>query len=267
LARLYLLASKQHGGAGNPANKGNCQQFLNPLDSAPVQRALWEVLDQWSTQDRKPPDSEVPKLSDHTLVPPLPQKKAGFPEIPGVTYTGLKSTRYRFNYGSNFYTTGVPTINPPVISPPTYEDNPLNGPIYPSFVPKTDDDGNETTGIRLPELTVPLATYTGWALRAGLQANDGCEGSGQYIPFPLTKAARQASGDPRKSVQERYDSIEKYQKQVVKAIDKLVKERFLLCEDTDAIQARLLQAGVNAGIPPKENGPALPALNEINACK
>jgi hypothetical protein len=266
LARLYLLASKQHGGAGNPASKGNCQQFLNPLDSAPVQRALWEALDQWSTLDRKPPDSEIPNLSDHTLVAPLPQKKAGFPEIPGVTYTGLKTTRYRFDYGPNFYATGVPTINPPVISPPTYEDNPLNGPIYPTFVPKTDDDGNETTGILLPELTVPLATYTGWALRAGPQANDGCESSGQYIPFPLTKAARKASGDPRKSVQERYNSIEKYQKEVVKAIDKLVKDRFLLCEDTDAIQARLLQAGVNAGIPPK-NGPALPALDEINACK
>ena len=49
-ARLYLLSSKQHGGAGNPASKSLCQQFLNPLDSQQVQRALWEDLDQWSTQ-------------------------------------------------------------------------------------------------------------------------------------------------------------------------------------------------------------------------
>jgi len=95
-ARLYLLSSKQHGGAGNPANKGNCQQFLNPLDSRPVQRALWEVMDQWSTKGKKPPNSEIPTFDDHTLVPPLPQHKAGFPNIPGVTYTGLKTTRYRF---------------------------------------------------------------------------------------------------------------------------------------------------------------------------
>ena len=44
-------------------------------------------------------------------------------------------------------------------------------------------DGNDIAGVRLPDVTVPLATYTGWALRAGAQANDGCEGAGQMIPF------------------------------------------------------------------------------------
>ena len=122
--------------------------------------------------------------------------RRGIPAHPGVTYTGLKTTRYRFNYGPNFYQTFIPTINPPVITPP-YEDNPANGPIYPSYVPKTDEDGNDIAGIRLPELTVPLATYTGWGLRSGVWANDGCEASGQYIPFAATKAARIAAGDPR----------------------------------------------------------------------
>lgn len=182
---------------------------------------MFEDLDQWATTGKKPPDSEVPTFKDHQLVSPLPQDKAGFPNIPGVTYTGLKTTRYRFDYGPNFYATGIPTINPPVITSP-FEDNPANGPIYPSFVPKTDKDGNEIAGIRLPELEVPLATYTGWALRAGPQANDGCEGSGQYIPFPKTNAERLASGDPRKSVEERYPSLEKYSKDIAHAIDKLV---------------------------------------------
>ena len=150
--------------------------------------------------------SQVPKLSDGTLVPPLPQENVGFPKIPGVTYTGLKTTRYRFNLGPNFYQTFIPTINPPVITPP-YEDNPANGPIYPSYVPKTDSDGNDIAGIRLPELTVPLATYTGWGLRSGVWANDGCEASGQYIPFKATAAERMAAGDPRPSVQERYPSF------------------------------------------------------------
>ena len=165
-AAVSASSSKQHGGAGNPTSKGNCQQFLNPLDSAPVQRALFEDLDQWATKGKKPPDSEVPTFKDHQLVSPLPQDKAGFPEIPGVTYTGLKTTRYRFDYGPNFYATGIPTINPPVITPP-YEDNPANGPIYPTFVPKTDKDGNEIAGVRLPELEVPLATYTAWRALAG----------------------------------------------------------------------------------------------------
>ena len=245
--RLYLLSSAQHASAGNPTSKGSCQQFLNPLDPAPVERALWEDLDDWSAHGVRPPSSEVPRLGNGTLVPPLPQWRVGFPNIPGVTYTGLKTTRYRFNYGPDFYQTFIPTINPPVITPP-YEDNPANGPIYPSYVPRTDKDGNDIAGIRLPELTVPLATYTGWALRSGVWANDGCEGSGQYIPFTKTKSERNATGDPRRSVEERYHSYAEYRGKVIAAIDGLVRDRFLLCSDTEAMLARLIQAGQDAGV-------------------
>jgi hypothetical protein len=264
LARVYNLASKQHGGAGDPTSKGNCQQFLNPLDSAAVQRALWEALDQWSTKGIAPPPSQIPRLDDGTLVPPLPQSVAGFPSIPGVTYTGLKTTRYRFNYGPDFYETGVPTINPPVVSPP-YEDNPANGPIYPSFVPKTDSDGNEIAGIRSPEVTVPLATYTGWALRSGVWANDGCEGSGQYIPFKKTKAERIAAGDPRPSVQERYPNFAVYRARVTRAVDDMVRNRFMLCEDAETELPRLLQAGLDAGVRPLPH--SLPTRLRPPACR
>ena len=85
LTRNYLLSSKQHGGAGDPTSKGLCQQFLNPLDSAPVQRALWTDLDEWSVSGIQPPSSRVPLLRDHTLVPPT-QGAVGFPSIPSVTY-------------------------------------------------------------------------------------------------------------------------------------------------------------------------------------
>jgi hypothetical protein len=198
------------------------------------------------------------------MVPPLPQSGVGFPNIPGVTYTGLQTTRYRFNYGPNFYATGIPTINPPVITPP-YQDNPLNGPLYPSYVPTTDSDGNEIAGIRLPELTAPLATYTGWALRSLVWANDGCEGSGQYIPFAKTRAQRIASGDLRPSVQERYPSFGQYYSAVIRAIDGLVKDRFLLCEDTEAMQARLLQAGLDAGVPAPKG--KLPPQTQVPSCQ
>jgi hypothetical protein len=263
--RLYLLSSKQHGGAGDPTSKGVCQQFLNPLDSAQVQRALWEDLDDWSTRGINPPRSQVPQLHDHTLVRP-DRASVGFPNIPGVTYTGLKTTRYRYNYGPNFYVTGIPTINPPVITPP-YEDNPANGPIYPSFVPRTDHDGNDIAGIRLPELTVPLATYTGWALRSGVWANDGCEGSGQYIPFKRTKAERQTAGDPRPSVQERYHSFAQYQQKVEDAINDLVKDRFVLCQDTGPMLARLLQAGLDAGVPAPSSRARNTQQQEVSACR
>ncbi len=265
-ARVYLLSSKQHGGPGNPASRGSCQQFLNPLASEQVQRALWEDLDAWSTMGTAPPPSRVPRLDDGTLVPPPDPSLTGgrYVGIPGVTYTGLKTTRYRFDYGSAFYQTGIPTINPPFITPP-YEDNPANGPIYPSYVPKVDSDGNDMAGVRLPELTVPLATYTGWGLRSGKWANDGCEASGQYIPFKATKGERIASGDPRPSVQERYPSFAMYRAAVMNALDQLVKQRFVLCEDTQDMDSRLLQAGLAAGVPPPKGNP-LPQ-DVIPSCK
>jgi len=263
-ARVYLLSSKQHGGPGNPASKGLCQQFLNPLASEQVQRALWEDLDEWSTEGTLPPPSRVPRLDNGTLVPPPPVGDGRYVGIPGVTYTGLKTTRYRFNYGQDFYTSFIPTINPPAISPPM-EDNPANGSIYPSYVPKVDSDGNDIAGIRLPELTVPLATYTGWGLRSGVWANDGCEASGQYIPFKATEAERIASGDPRPSVEERYPSFAVYRAAVMNAIDELVKQRFVLCEDTGDMDARLLQAGLNAGVPAPKGNP-LPQ-DVVPSCK
>jgi len=273
-ARLYLLSSKQHGGAGNPTSKGSCQQFANPLDSAQVQRALWQDLDEWSTKGVEPPASRVPRLDDGTLVavPDPALTNFRYVGIPSVTYTGLKTTRYRFDYGPDFYPkngvltdkTYIPTINPPVITPP-YEDNPANGPIYPSYVPKWDSDGNEIAGIRLPELTVPLATYTGWALRSGPQANDGCESTGQYIPFASTKADRVAAGDPRPSVEERYQAFGQYRSAVVNAVDDMVKNRLMLCSDTTAEVKRLIDAGIAAGVPgPRGHEPMYPNVPHCN---
>ena len=262
--RNYFISSHQHG-TGNGASRGACQQFQNPLNSAPVQRALFIALDEWATEGRKPPRSRVPTLRDHTLVPPLPQHGVGFPEIPGVTYTGLMTTRYLLDYGLHFYSTGIATVNPPVITPP-YQNNPANGPIYRAYVPKTDGDGNDIAGVRLPDVTVPLATYTGWALRAGPQANDGCESSGQFIPFPRTEAERAAAGDPRPSVETRYATFAQYHAKVRGALNEMVENRLLLCEDAGSEEARLMQAGLDRGVPAPEGG-ALPAVAELRACR
>ena len=287
--RNYFMSSMRHGTAatpggiaGTPPNRGVCQQADNPLNSAPVQRALFIALDRWATEDRKPPRSRVPKLKDGTLVPPLPQSGMGFPSgipspfndgpTPFVTYTGLKTTRYHFDYGPGFYETGIATINPPVITPipgvtlpsfPTsYQDNPANGPIYPSFIPKTDSDGNDIAGVRLPDVTVPLATYTGWALRRGVHANDGCEAAGQFIPFAKTEAERGA--DPRPSVAARYASFADYHAKVRGALERMVKDRLLLCEDAGTEEARLMQAGLTRGVPAPTGG--VPAVAPLAAC-
>ena len=78
---------------------------------------------------------------------------------------------------------------------------------------------------------MPLATYTGWALRSGPAAGDGCDAAGQQIAFPRTKADRLSTGDPRLSIEERYASHEDYVKQVTDAATALQRERFLLEED------------------------------------
>ena len=247
--RIYFMSSMQHG-TGNGASKGVCQQFQNPLDSQDVQRALFMAMDKWVTAGTPPPPSRFPKLSDGTLVKP-DQASTGFPHIPGVTYTGFKTTRYLLNYGPNFYATGIPTINPPTFEPP-YQDNPSNGPIYPSYVPKTDADGNDLAGIRLPEIQVPLGTYTGWALRAPPQNDDGCEGLGQFIPFAKTKAERIASGDPRLSIEERYGNIETYSALLRKAIDRLVQSGYLLQGDAErALNKNLSYVRSNHLLPEK----------------
>jgi hypothetical protein len=268
-ARLYLISSKQHGGPTIPPTAGTCQQLRNPLPSQEVQRALFQDLDEWSTKQVQPPASRVPRLDDGTLVAvPDPALTNGlYVGIPGVTYTGLETTRYRFDYGPNFYATGIPTINPPI--PPgfsgVFEKNPQLGPIYPTFVPKWDSDGNEIAGIRLPELSVPLATYTGWALRSGVWANDGCEGSGQYVPFARTRAERIASGDPRPSVEERYKAFGQYRSAVKNAVDDMVKNRLMLCEDTTAYVERLIDAGLAAGVPaPHGHEPMYPDIPHCN---
>ena len=289
-ARNYFMSSMRHGTAASPAGPGTlpgrgvCQQADNPLNSAPVQRALFVALDEWASKGKEPPRSRVPKLRDGTLVPPLPQAGMGFPSgIPSafadvgplVTYTGLKTTRYHFNYGPNFYDTGIATINPPVIVPipgatlpsspvTTYQDNPANGPIYPSFIPKTDSDGNDIAGVRLADVTVPLATYTGWALRRGAQANDGCEASGQFVPFAGTEAQR--GSDPRPSVAARYPTFAAYHGKVRSALNDMVEDRLLLCEDALSEEARLIQAGVNRGVP-LEPGEAVPTASTLPACE
>jgi hypothetical protein len=108
--------------------------------------------------------------------------------------------------------------------------------------------------VRLADVTVPIATYTGWALRSGPQANDGCESSGQFIPFAKTQAERVATGDPRRSVAERYPTFDVYAGAIRRALDRLVQARLMLCEDVAAEQTRLYALGLARGVPAPAGG-------------
>ena len=89
---------------------------------------------------------------------------------------------------------------------------PKVGEAFPALVPQVDMDGNETSGIRLPELRFPLATYMGWNLR---NPSVGAPTEqypliGSMVAFPRTKAEREKSGDPRLSIDERYKDEQEY---------------------------------------------------------
>ena len=228
--RFFLITGAQHG-RGSSA-QGVCQQFQNPTDPAPAMRALFVALDEWVTEGAAPPESRVPRVSDGTAVfaepspttvtGVVPRSTLGFPVIPGVTYTGVVTTRRLFDFGPSLDEGIVTRVSPAFVDRPT----------YPSFVSKTDEDGNEIAGIRLPPVAAPVATTTGWALRrAEFGLDDGCEGAGQSIPLARTEADRRRTNDPRVSLEERYETHAGYVRAVTDAARQLMSERLLLERD------------------------------------
>lgn len=221
--RVYLLAGSQHGPAGFPPGITIGQQRANPMDFRWSMRALLRSMAQWVTQETPPPPSRYPRLDNHTLVPP---EELNFPKIPGVRFSSRVHRAYRVDYGPHFRTQGIVTREPPEV-----------GTAFPILVPAVDADGNETSGIRMPELAVPLATYTGWNLfnpESG-PPHEISSMVGSYIPFPRTRSEREASGDPRLSIEERYASLEEYLGRVGQAGLEMVRQGYLLDEDLPEI--------------------------------
>jgi hypothetical protein len=226
--RYYLLSSLPHGAGNGP---GICAQPRNTLRPNAALRALLVDLDDWVSAGTAPPADRLPRVTDGTLAPPLPQEASGFPRIPGVVYNGVHHTGDLWDFGPDVDKGFISVLPPRLVGTP-----------YPVFVPKADADGNDIAGVRIPEVAVPVATYTGWALRAdGL---DGCDAAGQKIAFAKTKAERLAAGDPRPSLEERYADHAAYVSAVTRAAQALKAERFLLDEDAAAATAAAQAASV-----------------------
>ena len=90
-----------------------------------------------------------------------------------------------------------------------------------------DVDGNETSGLRLPDQALPIASFTGW--NAAKEKAPGPCTAGAAIPFPPSRAAR--------SLLERYGARSYFAAALRSVADKLVKERLLLPQDADAYVA------------------------------
>src|SRR6267143_2045174 len=175
-----------------------------------AQPALLAALDRWVREGVTPPPSLHPMLADRTAVP---QNEIKFPNVPGVQW--------------------------PYHVPGGFRNDLIAGPtsVLPFLVPRADKDGNVISGLRLPEQSVPLGTYGGWAFRSESygQSDTLVSMAGSYIPFAKTKAEREKTGDPRLSVEERYSSRADYVHRVEESARKLVQERYLLQEDVALI--------------------------------
>jgi hypothetical protein len=228
--RIYFLPGEGHFPARFPpviyeAPDLHGQQKGDPNPSIWTWRALITDLNQWITDGVAPPPSTHPQVSGHTLVP---ISQVSFPSIPGLRLPISALSAYRIDFGPQ-WKNGIISFEPPKV-----------GKEFTTLVPQVDGDGNDLTGIRLPELEVPIATYTGWNLR---HPNTGMPQYvipfvGSYIPFAKTAAERVQSHDPRVSIAERYSRYEDYIRKYRGAAERLVQQRFLLPEDIPAVLRR-----------------------------
>ncbi len=223
--RIYAFGGTQHGPAADPPQRGIAENLANPGDYKPQLRALLDALDAWVKNGTTPPASVYPRIDQGTLVY-WSQKSTGFPSLPGVRYPEVIQRPAAMDFGPDFLTKGIVTIDPPKTTG-----------RYFVLVARSAPDGNDLGSLSPVEVAVPLATYTGWNLR---RRDVGAEGAlanllGSYIPFAKTKAEREKLGDPRPSIEERYGSFAEYQKRFAARCEEMVKAKYLLKEDADRL--------------------------------
>ncbi|HZE56649.1 MAG TPA: alpha/beta hydrolase domain-containing protein [Chthoniobacterales bacterium] len=228
--RIYFLAGLQHFTPPFPPVR-DTERGLAPANVPnpnPVRwfwRALFVAMDDWVREDKSPPDSRYPKLADKILVRPRDLK---FPAIPDVTVPERVHEAFRLDFGPQ-WKNRIITKQPPGVGKP-----------FPVFVPQVDADGNDLGGVRLPELDVPIATYTGWNLRdpkSGMPS-ERVSFLGSFFPLPKTNSAAAAAQDRRKPIAGRYQSRDDYLQKFSAAAKKLADDRFLLQDDIQALIKR-----------------------------
>jgi len=208
--RLFLIAGSQHTGRyGSTDAAGPCANLRNPHDPYPAVRALLVDLDDWVTKGTPPPASRIPRIADHTLVS---AQRLGFPTLPGF----------------------VVAVAPDSIDPPGDWVHPKHvATPYVALVPAVDHDGNDLGGLRLPDIAVPLGTYTGFNLyKSPFPAGEMCDRDGSFLAFAPVRAEL-VSGDTRKPLAVRYGDRARYAALVAAAARQLVHDRLLLPDDAD----------------------------------
>ncbi|MGD9894569.1 MAG: alpha/beta hydrolase domain-containing protein, partial [Dehalococcoidia bacterium] len=234
--RVYHLAGAQHGPGVLPLGRVSAidgsrgLHAFNAVNYSPLMRAALINLERWVTVGEAPPPSAFPRLADGTAARPE-EVLAFFETIPGATPALPSHLR---------------TIRPVDLGPDAGKGVGRfpagTGEIYPTYRAAVDEDGNERGGIRLPDLTVPVATSMGWNPR-----DPAIGGAGQIInmlgstlPFPARQADRERTGDPRRSIEERYRDRDDYEARVRAAAERLAADRYILAEDIPLVVANCL---------------------------
>jgi Alpha/beta hydrolase domain len=226
--RTYLFAGCQHGpGVLPPARTTLVSPWvrpanrLNTVDYTPLLRAALVNLERWVVDGVEPPPDAVPRLSDGTAVD-------------------------RADVLARFAAAGVDAVLPrpedlPALRRLDLGDRVAEGVVrlpavagepYPSLVSSVDANLEEVAGIRLPDLTVPLAAQTGWNPRDPASGGEGqtVDMLGSSIPLP---------GAP---IAARYADRDAYCLLVRAEAERLVRARHLLEEDVERVVARAAAA-------------------------
>ncbi|MBL8227111.1 MAG: hypothetical protein JNL98_01485 [Bryobacterales bacterium] len=224
--RAYLLSGTQHGPGSFPPRRDNTQHTANPNDYRFVMRALLAGMQGWLKEGKEPPASAYPLIRNGELAMP---GAVQFPKLASVALPKHPQMAYRVDYGEEFRTAGLVTKEPPVV-----------GKAFATMVPQVDADGNEKAGVRLPEIQVPLATYTGWNLRSAKigAPEEMFSMVGSFFPLAKSKAEREKARDPRPSIAERYASREAYLAKIREAAKSLVGSGYVLEADVPALEER-----------------------------
>jgi hypothetical protein len=226
--RIYFFTGLQHFSWRFPPDRGTGEFASQNMESFLPIRWFWRAMiadmNAWVRDGVAPPPSSYPHIADGTLVP---REKLAFPAIPNIHAPNNENQAFHLDFGPGWQQSGISTIQPPIV-----------GASFPILLPQVDADGTDRAGIHLPEITVPIATYTGWNLRdpATGAPEERVSFLGSYIPLAKTEAGRKQTGDPRPSIQERYASRDDYLARYGKAVDDLVRQRWILPEDAATLR-------------------------------
>lgn len=220
--RVYCWSSSQH--FADPIAKAPVKSFgqnpPNVVATSMLFRAMLDAMDRWATDGVPPPASRIPTRADGTLVD-FETWRGQFPAIPGVATLRSPNVLPLLDFG-NDVARGILREPPRVVE----------GAQYAVLVPAVDADGNDVAGVRAPMVAAPLATYTGWNPRSrGHGHGAQLRFDGSTIPLPDTRAEREATGDPRRSVEERYRDKAAYVAAITAAARELVAQGLMLEED------------------------------------